>query len=85
MGMIKVMEDAENNETSNNYSFKIAGAADELSAALAKGEIDIAAVPCNLASVLYNNTNGNITLAGINTLGVLYIIETGDAINSVGT
>lgn len=83
MGMIKVMEDAANKETANNYSFKIAGAADELSAGLAKGEIDIAAVPCNLASVLYNNTKGKIKIAGINTLGVLYIVEAGETINSV--
>jgi len=83
MGMIKVMEDAENKNTANNYSFTIAGAADELSAGLAKGEIDIAAVPCNLASVLYQNTQGKIKLAGINTLGVLYIIEAGETITSV--
>jgi NitT/TauT family transport system substrate-binding protein len=83
MGMIKVMEDAANKETANNYNFTIAGAADELSTGLAKGEIDIAAVPCNLASVLYNNTKGKIKLAGINTLGVLYIVETGNHINQV--
>lgn len=83
MGMIKVMEDAENKNTAYNYSFTIAGAADELSAGLAKGEIDIAAVPCNLAAVLYNNTKGKIKLAGINTLGVLYIVEAGETINRV--
>lgn len=83
MGMIKVMEDGSNGETANNYNFVIAGAADEISTGLAKGEIDIAAIPCNLASVLYNNTGGKIKLAGINTLGVLYIVETGDSINTI--
>lgn len=83
MGMIKIMEDDSNNKTKNNYLFEIAGAADEISTGLAKGEIDIAAVPCNLASILYNNTKGKIMLTGINTLGVLYIVENGDTIDGI--
>lgn len=83
IGMVKIMEDASNGASANEYSFTLAGAADEISAGLAKGELDIAAVPCNLASVLYNKTQGQIKLAGINTLGVLYIVETGDQIQQV--
>lgn len=83
MGMVKVMKDAANGETANNYNFVIAGTADEITAKLVSGEIPIVAVPCNLASVLYNKTQGGIKVAGINTLGVLYIIESGDTIKSV--
>jgi NitT/TauT family transport system substrate-binding protein len=83
MGMVKLMEDAESGHTANDYKFTVAGEADIISAGLIKGEFDIAALPCNLASVLYNKTEGQITLAGINTLGVLYIVETGNSINSV--
>lgn len=83
IGMVKLMEDAANNETVNNYNFTIAGEADEISTGLIKGDFDIAAVPCNLASVLYNKTQGKIKLAAINTLGVLYIVETGDSIKTV--
>jgi len=83
VGMVKVMEDAVAGKTVNNYNFKIAGAAEELTVGIVKGDIDIAAVPCNLASVLYNKTKGAIKLAGINTLGVLYIVETGNTIKSV--
>jgi len=83
MGMVQVMDHAKKQETTNNYTFTIAGAADEISAGLIKGDFDIAAVPCNLASVLYNKTEGQINVAGINTLGVLYIVETGDTIHSV--
>lgn len=83
IGMVKIMEDASAGSAANQYNFTIAGAADEISAGLVKGELDIAAVPCNLASVLYNKTKGQIKLAGINTLGVLYIVETGDSIQSV--
>lgn len=83
MGMVKIMEDSSNNTAVNNYNFTIAGAADEITAGIIKGDFDIAAIPCNLASVLYNKSKGGIEVAGINTLGVLYIVETGTEINSV--
>lgn len=83
IGMVKLMEDAAADNTPDDYTFTIAGTADEISAGLVKGNFDVAAVPCNLASVLYNKTEGQIKLAGINTLGVLYIVETGNTINTV--
>lgn len=83
MGMVRLMEDAEAGNSANDYKFTVAGEADVISTGLVKGEFDIAAIPCNLASVLYNKTEGKIKLAGINTLGVLYIVETGNTINSV--
>ncbi len=83
IGMVKQMEDAAAGSTANNYQYTIAGTADEITTGLVKGDFDIAAVPCNMAAVLYNKTEGKIKLAGINTLGVLYIIETGDTIHSV--
>ncbi len=83
LGMLKMMEDAEAGTTANNYKFTIAGAADEITASIIKGEIPIAAVPCNLASVLYNRSKGGVTMLGINTLGVLYIVETGETVQTV--
>lgn len=83
LGMLKIMEDAEAGTTANNYKFTIAGAADEITASIIKGDIPIAAVPCNLASVLYNKSKGGVTMLGINTLGVLYIVETGETVQSV--
>ncbi len=83
IGMVKVMEDATTGTAANNYHFTVAGTADEISIGLVKGDFDVAAVPCNLAAVLYNKTQGKIKLAGINTLGVLYIVETGDNIKKV--
>lgn len=84
MGMVEFMSEADNGElTDNNYSFTLAAAPDEVSAALAQGTTDIAAVPANLASVLYNNTNGGVEVLAINTLGVLYIVESGDTVQSV--
>ncbi|MCI8443033.1 MAG: ABC transporter substrate-binding protein [Provencibacterium sp.] len=83
MGMAKLLADNDTGLSKNKYSFTMAGAADEIVAGLAKGELDAAAIPANLASVLYNNTEGKISLAAINTLGVLYIVETGDIIHSL--
>mgnify|MGYP000391070422 FL=1 len=45
--------------------------------------MDIAAVPANLASVLYNKTNGGVQVLAVNTLGVLYIVEDGDTVHSI--
>ncbi|NCB41574.1 MAG: ABC transporter substrate-binding protein [Clostridia bacterium] len=82
MGMVSLMEAAEAGEAFNSYTFTIAGSADELTPKLIKGELDIAAVPANLAAVLYNNTNKEIELLAVNTLGVIYIVEKGDNIQS---
>ncbi len=83
IGMIKLLSDSDAGETANTYHYSIVGTADEISTALIKGDLDIAAVPCNLASVLYNKTEGEVVTVAINTLGVLYIVEAGDSISSV--
>ena len=85
MGMVKLMsdyapveealEDKENVVTAgggNTYEFTLAASADEVSPKLMQGELDIACVPANLASVLYNRTDGGIVTLAVNTLGVLY-------------
>ena len=82
MGMVKIMEDAEAGTAKNNYNFTIVGSADEITPKLIKGELDIAAVPANLASVLYNNTEKKVKLLAVNTLGVLYIVEKGNEIEN---
>ena len=78
MGMVQMM-DAEDSAR----EFTIASAVDEIPPMIVKGSVDVAAVPANLASVLYNNTEGAVEVLAINTLGVLYIVENGDSINSV--
>lgn len=83
IGMVNILEKDSNGETANDYEFTLAGTADEITPKLIKGELDIAAVPANLASVLYNNTKGEIQLLAVNTLGVLYIVSKGEEIVSV--
>ena len=83
MGLVKLMKDAEAGESENAYEFTLAAAADEIVPLLVRGELDIALVPCNLASVLYKNTQAGVQVMAINTLGVLYVIETGDEVHGV--
>lgn len=84
MGLVKLMDDAaEGAVNGNDYYFTIAASVDEVIPKLVQGETDIAAVPANLASVLYNNMNAGVKVLAVNTLGVLYIAETGDSIQSV--
>ena len=79
MGMVKMMQD----DAGATYDFNVIVAIDEINTKLVKGELDIAAVPANVASVLYNKTQGKLQVLAINTLGVLYIVENGDSIKSV--
>lgn len=83
IGMVKLMQDAKDKKTANNYDFTIAAAADEFTASLIKGDIQLAAVPCNAAATLYNKSNGKLKVVGINTLGVLYILENQNTTNAI--
>lgn len=65
------------------YYFSLCADPTEAVAALTKGEVDIAALPTNLASSLYHKTDGDIQLLALNTFGVLYILENGDTIQSM--
>ena len=67
----------------DSYTFTLAAAATELAPQLVKGDLDIACVPANLAASLYQQTEGQVVTLGINTLGVLYIVENGNAVQSL--
>ena len=83
MGMVQVMDRTDNGDLKGQYSFSIAAAIDEVTPQIAQGTVDVAAVPANLASVLYNKTEGKIQALAVNTLGVIYIVENGDTVHSV--
>ncbi len=83
MGMVKFMDEVDAGTVdSENYQFDIAASADEVTPKLIQGEADIAAVPANLASVLYQKTEGGVQVPAVNTLGVLYIVENGDTVQT---
>ncbi len=77
MGLVQLLDEAEKGNTENAYDFLLAGSADEITPKLIQGQLDIAAIPVNLASVLYNKTGGQLQLLAVNTLGVIYIVEKG--------
>ena len=84
MGMAKIFSDADAGTAANSYEYALYGAADELTPQLLQGGVDIAAVPLNLASVLYNKTSGGVKLCAVGVLGVLYITEfNGETVQSL--
>ena len=83
MGLSKLMADTDAKTAANNYTFKLTGDPTEVAAAVIKGEVDLAAVPTNLAATLYKKTEGKVQVIALNTLGVLYMLEDGNTINSV--
>ena len=78
LGMTGLMENHP-----DDYSFTLAGAADEIVAAIASGNADIAACPTNLAATLFQKTKGNVQLLALNTLGVLHVVSSDHSIDSI--
>lgn len=83
MGLVKLMDDAENGTSANQYEFTMVTAADELTALVAGNKVDIALLPANVASVLYAKTEGNVSVIDINTLGVLYLVSSDTSVASI--
>ncbi len=75
MGLLFLKEESAAGEALENYEFTMVTAADELLPLMIKGEMDIALVPANVASILYQKTEGGIAVIDINTLGVLYMVS----------
>lgn len=82
MGLVGLMDKAKKGETQNSYEFTMVTAPDELLGKVVSGELDVALIPANMASILYTKTNHNITVLDINTLGVLYAVSADDSIHT---
>lgn len=85
VGAAKLMAD---NETAAEEDKVIASATvvadnQEVNDALISGSADIAAIATNVAATLSAKTDGAIQVLAVNTLGVLYILEKGDSVNSM--
>ncbi len=76
-GMAGLISAAQTGEAALNYSFSVETDASNVTAALVSGDCDIAALPTNAASVLYNKTGGKVQVLALNTLGVLYLVTDG--------
>lgn len=84
MGLASLIHnDKENSGNLADYEIELVSSPDQVTARILGKECDIAAVPINLASVLYKKTQGKIRILCANTLGVLSILENGSSINSI--
>ena len=83
LGLLQLMDAQEQGTAINDYHFEILGSPDQIPPLLVRGEIDIAAVPGNLASILYHQTDGEIQALAVVTLGVLHIVDTTGEIHSI--
>lgn len=73
-GIAPLVEDAKAGNAALNYAFTVETNAANVQSALINGTADIAALPTNAASALYNKTGGEIVLLALNTRGVLYLV-----------
>lgn len=84
MGMIRMFAELNSLSEYVSVEFDVYSSPDVITAGLLNGEIDIAAIPTNMAAILYNKTEGDIVLLGVNTLGVLNIVTRDtESINSL--
>ncbi|MGF0039427.1 ABC transporter substrate-binding protein [Peptoniphilaceae bacterium SGI.131] len=89
MGMAKLVNDNflssldSSSKVETVYDFQVLTDPQEIVKGLVENKITVAAIPTNLAATVFNKTKGKISLLATNTLGVLYIVENGNAISSV--
>lgn len=83
MGLVNLVTLKDKGEAKQDYELNMYGAADEVVPLLVQGKADVAAIPANLAATLYKKTEGAIQVLAVNTLGVLYVVEKGDTVQSV--
>lgn len=73
-GIAPLIEDKKAGKAALNYTFTVETNAANVQSALINGTADIAALPTNAASALYNKTSGGVVLLALNTRGVLYLV-----------
>lgn len=83
MGLVNLLDMEQQGSAALDYDLQLYGTADEIVPGLIKGELDMAAIPANLAAALYQKTKGGIQVMAVNTLGVLYVVEKGDTVHNM--
>lgn len=83
IGMAKLLSDDAAGTAKNDYEFVLAADGADMKAKLIAGEVDIAAIPANLAAALYKATGGKIQVVAVNTLGVVSLLTKDSAVNSL--
>lgn len=82
-GIAPLYDDLKNKKTDFSATIDFYADATLIPALIVNGSVDIAAVPTNLASTLYAKTKGGVRVLAVNTLGVLYLLENGNTVNSL--
>lgn len=78
MGMIKLFDEKALNSDAYAVEYMAESAPEALVGKIINGDVQIAAVPTNLASVLYNKTEGAVQFLALNTLGVIHVVGSAD-------
>ena len=74
VGAVNLMNADENGTAKGDYNFTVVASPTEIVSKISNKEADIAAVATNMASSIYNKTNGGVTVLAVNTLGVLNVL-----------
>lgn len=83
MGLVQLMKESDEKKSTGNYSFSMETQPDAIASKIVSKDLDVALVPANLASVLYNKTKGQVEVVDINTLGVLYCVTRDPSVKSI--
>lgn len=84
LGASKLIVDAKEGSTANNYKIEVVSDPAQVIAGLKQGKYDLAALPVNVAAKLYNMPDVEVQVVALNTLGVLYVLEKdGESVKSV--
>jgi NitT/TauT family transport system substrate-binding protein len=83
MGLVKLWQDEEDGTALGDYEISMMTGADEIMPLMMKGELDIALLPANAAAILYQKSEGAVSVIDINTLGVLYIVSGDQSISEI--
>ena len=83
LGMAQMIHSTNNDSAAMNYNISLHASADAITGAIVSGECAIAALPTNAAANLYKKSQGKLQLLALNTLGVLYLLDTDNAVSSL--
>ncbi|MGI6111983.1 MAG: hypothetical protein ACOYBK_06975, partial [Bilifractor sp.] len=56
MGLVNLMEETEDGDTQGDYTFTMETQPDAIASEIVSGDLDVALLPANMASIVYNKT-----------------------------
>ena len=83
LGLLKLMEDSSASNAKTNNNITLYNDPSEVMAKIYNKDVDIAALPTNMAANLYQKSNHNIKMLSVNALGSLAIVSKGEVIDSI--